>query len=63
MIWGRAIFIKDVAPKGQWEAHIGEGERVHIVGIGELVRQGSWGLGEDGRGKERSSLYDNTLNP
>lgn len=45
MIWGRAIFIKDVASKGQWETYIGEGERVHIVGIGEVVWAGKLGVG------------------
>ena len=45
MIWGRAIFMKDVASKGQWETHIGEGERVHIFGIWSGGQAGKLGVG------------------
>ena len=59
MIWGRAIFIKDVASKGQWETHIGEGERVHIIGTGvggAAGREaGGWGRMEEEK-RDRISL-------
>ena len=56
MIWGRAIFIKDVASKGQWETHIGEGERVHIIGTGVGGGQRAGKLGVGGGWKRKSEI-------